>query len=70
MNSTKNQQQRTPLTFKQTSEKHPAFPEASLRWLRFNGSTNGFDMCVIKVGRRILIDQNKFDEWLENQREA
>lgn len=52
-------------TFKQFSQKHPAFPESSLRWLRFNSKTNGLASAFKKVGRRILIDENEFFECIE-----
>lgn len=25
---------------------------------------NGFDICILRVGRRVLIDLEKFQEWL------
>ena len=31
---------------------------------------NGFDVVVIKVGRKVLIDLDAFDEWLESHRVA
>ena len=27
-------------------------------------SGNGFDMCIIRIGRRVLIDLDKFDQWI------
>jgi len=56
------------LTFKQAAKKYPAFSEAALRWLRFNGTQNGFDACVIKLGRRVLLDTASFERWLEGHR--
>jgi hypothetical protein len=56
------------MTFRQTAERYPAFTEAALRWLRFNGYDNGFDKCVIKLGRRVLIDAGEFERWLERHR--
>lgn len=58
------------LTFKQASERYPAFTEAALRWLRFNGSENGFNRCVINVGRRVLLDTEAFNAWLKSHRGA
>jgi len=52
------------LTFRQAAERYPAFSEAALRWLRFNGTQNGFDACVIKIGRRVLLDTEAFERWL------
>ena len=51
-------------TLKQLSKIYPVFTESSLRWLRFNGEENGFNYCVIKIGKRIFIDINRFENWL------
>jgi hypothetical protein len=58
------------LTFRQAAERYPAFSESALRWLRFNGSENGFDGCVIKLGRRVLLDAAAFERWLETHRDG
>ena len=58
------------LTFRQAAERYPAFTESSLRWLRFNGGENGFDACVIKIGRRVLLDTGTFEQWLETHRDG
>ena len=42
------------------------FTEASVRWLIFNKDKNGFHNCVIKVGRKILIDIDRFEKWLDD----
>ena len=55
-------------TVRQVAEASPAFSEASLRWLIFNGESNGFAEVLVKVGRRVLIDVRKLDEWLEKNR--
>lgn len=57
------------MTVRQTALEYPALTESSLRWLRFNGSQNGFDACVIKLGRRILLDAEEFERWLQGYRE-
>lgn len=54
-------------TVAQLSEKFPAFSEGSLRWLVFNASSNGFDKAIVRVGRRVLIDEQRFVEWLRDQ---
>ena len=56
------------LTFRQIAQSYPAFSEGALRWLRFNGTENGFDRCVIKLGRRVLLDAEAFERWLETHR--
>lgn len=37
----------------------------SLRWIISNKELNGFGKCIIKFGKRVLIDEDKFDECLE-----
>lgn len=56
------------LAFRQAAERYPAFSEAALRWLRFNGTDNGFDRCVIKLGRRVLLDTEAFERWVASHR--
>ena len=55
-------------TVRQVAEANPAFSENGLRWLLFNREANGFNSVVVKVGRRVLLDVTKLDEWIENQR--
>jgi len=64
------------LTVRQFSKKHPAFTEASLRWLIFNaepreGSNgkiagNGIGIAIFRVGRKVLIDEARFFTWVES----
>lgn len=51
---------------KQFSNKHPAFPEGALRWYRFNQETNGFKDAFVQIGRKVLINEEKFFECIEN----
>ena len=76
MNS--NQQFQTPnlFTVKQFAEKHPAFTEGSLRWLIFKAGSpavatdheHNFALndALVRVGRRVLIDEAKFFQWAES----
>ena len=59
---------KTYLTVKQMAAKHPAFSEASLRYHIFNETRNGLDKALIRVGKKILINEDAFWDWLENQR--
>ena len=55
-------------TVKQTAKLFDGiFSESSLRWLLFNADSNGFSACILRVGRKVLIDLNKFEFWIENQ---
>jgi len=51
-------------------EKHHEWPRlGGLRNLIFNRHKNGFDKVVVKVGRRVLIDEAAFFEWVSSQRQ-
>ncbi len=41
--------------------------QAALRYYIFNAEFNGFNKVIKRVGRRILIDENQFFLWVENQ---
>lgn len=55
-------------TVAQLASELPAFDEAALRRLIFHAQENGFEPAIVRVGRRVLIDVNAFNEWLEGQR--
>jgi len=60
-------------TVKQFSKAHPAFPEGGLRWRIFHADKNGLaeSGAIIRNGRRILIDDEKFFDWIRREgREA
>lgn len=58
-------------TVRQLCEEYPhLFTEGSLRWLIFRRETNGFDRCVLHVGRRIYIDLEALRHWLADHRES
>ena len=44
-------------------------PVGGLRHLIFHAERNGFNMCVRRVGRRVLIDEAAFFGWVEAQGE-
>lgn len=43
---------------------HPWPPIGGLRHLIFNAETNGFNKVVRRIGRRVLIDEDAFFEWI------
>ena len=43
------------------------FTEGSLRWQIWRGAETGFDVCVVRIGRRVLIDTDRLREWLAGQ---
>ena len=36
----------------------------ALRWMIFHAKTNGLDTAIRRVGRRVLIDEEAFFEWV------
>ena len=56
----------TLLTVAQFSQKHPAFPNGGLRYRIFNEHQNGLaeSGAIIRNGRRVLIDEAKFFDWV------
>ena len=67
-------------TVRQFSEKNPAFSQGSLRNLihlsaerycsKGKISGNGLDMALVRIGRKVLIDDAKFFEWIDSQNQA
>lgn len=49
------------------SDYHPWPPVGGLRHLIFHANSNGFDQVLRRVGRRVLIDEAAFFNWV-NQR--
>ena len=45
-------------------------PVGGLRHLVFNASSNGFDKVIKRAGRRVLIDEGAFFDWVDNQSES
>ena len=54
---------------KQIPEIYPGiFSQSSIRWLIFNENTNGFSCCIRRVGRKVLIDLDEFEKWIDQQK--
>lgn len=60
------------LTPKQFSKKHQAFPVGGLRGLIFNENINGLSDtgAIVRVGRKVLIDEEKFFDWVKSCKHA
>ena len=43
------------------------FTESSIRWLIFNEKINGFSKCIIRIGRKILINLDEFEKWIVSE---
>ena len=73
---------RTLYTVRQFSEKHPAFPPAGLRHLIFlaeerecsKGKLPGNGLkesgAILRAGRKLLIDEDRFFNWLDQQNQV
>jgi hypothetical protein len=60
------------LTVRQFSEKHSAFTHGGLRALIFNENSNGLAKsgAIVRIGRKVLINPEKFQVWIESQSKA
>lgn len=54
-------------TVSQWCKKHSWPPEGGLRHLIFHSNTNGFNNVIRRVGRRVLINEKAFFEWVDKQ---
>lgn len=54
-------------TVKQLAMEYPAFTTSAIRWLIFNETSNGFSMCIRRIGRRVIIDAEAFEQWVASQ---
>ena len=49
------------------NDHHEWPPQGGLRHLIFNAKSNGFDQVIKRAGRRVLLDEHAFFEWVEAQ---
>ena len=63
---------KTYLTVRQFTDKHQAFAKGGLRALIFNENSNGIAKAgaVVRIGRKVLIDEAKFFAWVESQNQG
>lgn len=54
----------------QWNDHHAWPPQGGLRHLIFHAKTNGFDCCIRRIGRRVLIDEDAFFAWADSQNDA
>lgn len=59
-------------TVNQFNKKQPAFTLGGLRSLIFNETSNGLKAsgAIIRIGRKVLIDEEKFFGWVQAQNKA
>ena len=55
-------------TTSQLASETPAFSEAAIRWMIFRSKENGLDAALVRIGRRVFIDVEKFNSWLDSRR--
>jgi hypothetical protein len=55
------------VTIRQLTTSNPAFTEGGIRALIFRSKSNGFDRCIRRIGRKILISKSAFSQWIEAQ---
>ena len=55
----------TLLTIRQFAQRHSFISESSIRWLIFKGE---IEDCLVRLSRRIYINEQKFFEHLNNKK--
>jgi hypothetical protein len=74
MESTTTSTSTGPVRIRRFVERHKAegWTEPSVRWLVFKASENGLEDAgaIVRLGRRIFIDEVKFYSWLREQGRA
>lgn len=62
----------TYLTVNQFTATHKAFTKGGIRALIFNENSNGLAKAgdIVRIGRKVLIDESKFFAWVELQNKA
>ena len=55
-------------TIAQVAQQCPAFSESALRKLILRAPLNGLEPAIVRLGRRVLIDSERFSEWLNQHR--
>lgn len=63
--TTENKSQRRLIPVTKWPEYHAFPPIGGLRHLIFHEHSNGFAKCVRRCGKRVLIDEAAFFEWLD-----
>ena len=58
------------LSVLQFAAKHPWTTEKGLRQRIFRAQEAGFAACIKRVGRRVLIDEQAFFAWIDEQNEG
>lgn len=63
-----NQDAKRLATVKTIPQLYPGvFTESSIRWLIFHEKENGFARCVRRLGKKVLIDLDRFESYIDEQ---
>jgi hypothetical protein len=54
-------------TIKQFVKRHDWCREGGLRYQIFHSKENGFDQCIVRIGSKILINEEAFFRWLDEK---
>ena len=57
------------VSLKQITEIHPAFTLPGLRWIIFNEKFNGASVFIKRIGKKIVIDLEAFENWVNEKGE-
>lgn len=64
-----NQDAKRLATVKTIPQLYPGvFTESSIRWLIFHEKENGFMQCVRRLGKKVLIDLDAFEAYIDSQK--
>lgn len=55
------------LTVVQFCAKHKWSKIGGIRYAIFHGATNGFESCVVRFGRKVLLDEAKVMQWIRER---
>ena len=69
MSDSQQQLQRRLIPLTKWNHFHEWPPIGGLRHLVFHEKSNGFDSCLVRIGRRVLIDEEKFFIWVDCQKD-
>jgi len=58
----------TYLTPQQLSEYYPCYSVYAIRGLIANRNKNGFSVCIRRIGKKILINIDEFEKWIEDHK--
>lgn len=56
------------LTPKQMANEYGCYSTQGYRYLIRNADKNGFKCCMRRVGRKILINTEEFEKWIEGHK--